>query len=148
MVSTIDHTGPRDAAAGLTYPSTIGGLPAILIVVSHFVEVVFIQLADEAGKIAVFEVFGQDGFGESLVLRGRWSVIRFPASQLSSGRPCTTYFEHDKASTVITPSHDLCIGRILQHSGSRCQPGIRDREAHGWGKRRTCTAFAPKSKEV
>lgn len=39
------------------YPWTVGGLPCILVVVSHFVEVVFVQLADEAGEVAVFEVF-------------------------------------------------------------------------------------------
>jgi hypothetical protein len=33
-----------------------------------FVEIILVQLSHEAGKVAVFEVFGQDMFGEFLVL--------------------------------------------------------------------------------
>jgi hypothetical protein len=32
------------------------------------VKVVFIELADETGKVAVFEVFWEDGFGEFFAL--------------------------------------------------------------------------------
>lgn len=41
-----------------TYPSAIRRLPVFLIVVPHFVEVVLVQLADEASEVAVLEVFG------------------------------------------------------------------------------------------
>ena len=53
-----------------THPQPVRGLPALFVVVADFVEVVFVELAHEAGEIAVLEVFGQDGFGESLVLPG------------------------------------------------------------------------------
>lgn len=55
------------------------------------VEVILVQLADETGKVAVFEMFGQDGFGESLILRQvrfatpavyRWDRLREPRNCL------------------------------------------------------------------
>lgn len=52
----------------LSYSRSIWRLPSIFIVVSHFMEVVFIQLADKAGEIAMFEMFRQDGLGKSFVL--------------------------------------------------------------------------------
>lgn len=67
-VSSIFRRGGRGAIP--THPESIRGLPAFFIIVADFVEVVFIQLAHEARKIAVLEMFGQDGFGEPLVLRG------------------------------------------------------------------------------
>jgi hypothetical protein len=33
-----------------------------------FMEVIFVQLTNKAGEITVFEVFGEDGLGELLVL--------------------------------------------------------------------------------
>lgn len=52
-----------------TYPRSIWRLTALLIIVTDFVKIVFIQLADKTRKIAVLEMFGQDGFGKSFVLR-------------------------------------------------------------------------------
>lgn len=43
-------------------------LPCFLIILAHFVKVVFVELADETGKVAVFEVFWEDGFGEFFAL--------------------------------------------------------------------------------
>lgn len=40
------------------YPWTIRRLPALLIVVPDLVEVILVQLADETGEVAVFEMFG------------------------------------------------------------------------------------------
>jgi hypothetical protein len=51
-----------------TYPRSIWRLPVLLIVVPHFVEVVFVKLTDKAGKVAVFKVLGQDVLGELFVL--------------------------------------------------------------------------------
>lgn len=45
-------------------------MSAIFVVVSHLVEVIFIELADKAGKVAVLEVFGQDRLCEAFVLDG------------------------------------------------------------------------------
>ena len=43
-------------------------MPALFIIMPHFVEVVFIELAHEAGKIAMFEMFGQDRLCEPFIL--------------------------------------------------------------------------------
>lgn len=43
-------------------------MAALLIVVPHFVKIVFVELAHETGEIAVLEMFGQDGFGKAFVL--------------------------------------------------------------------------------
>lgn len=39
-------------------------------------KIVFIQLAHETGKVAVLEVFGEDGLGEFLALDRRVSAVR------------------------------------------------------------------------
>lgn len=44
-------------------------MPVLFVVVSHLVEVILVELAHEAGEVAVFEVFGKDRLGESFVLR-------------------------------------------------------------------------------
>lgn len=43
-------------------------LSAFLIILTDFMEIVFIQLSNETRKIAVFEVFREDEFGELLAL--------------------------------------------------------------------------------
>ena len=45
---------------------------------SDLVEVILVQLPDEAGEVAMFEVLGEDGFGELLILR---YVNKLPRSQ-------------------------------------------------------------------
>ena len=44
-------------------------MSALFIVMSHLVEVILVELAHEAGKIAMLEMFGQDGLGEPFILR-------------------------------------------------------------------------------
>lgn len=59
-----------------THPEPVRGLPAFFVVVADLVKVVFVELAHEAGEIAVLEMLGQDGFGEPLILQGhisQWS---------------------------------------------------------------------------
>lgn len=51
-----------------TYPWPIWTGVTVLIIVSHFVKVVLVELAHKAGKVAVLEVFGEDVFGEFLIL--------------------------------------------------------------------------------
>lgn len=41
----------------------------ILVVLSDFVEVIFVQLPDETGEVAMLEMLGKDRFREFLVLR-------------------------------------------------------------------------------
>ena len=60
---------PRGAMP--THPEPVRGLPAFFIVVADLVKVVFVELAHEAGEIAVLDMFGKDGFGEPLIL---WST--------------------------------------------------------------------------
>lgn len=74
-------------------------------------EVVLIELSDEACEIAVLEVFGQDGFGEPLVLQSHEQVhstlrtldadvpqgrqnyrLRLPIGRLASTRGLLTFF--------------------------------------------------------
>ena len=43
-------------------------MPIFFIVVSHLVEVIFVELAHEAGEVAMLEVFGKDRFGEPFIL--------------------------------------------------------------------------------
>lgn len=52
-----------------TYARTIWRLAVFLIVVPYFVEVVFIELPDKAGKVAVLEMLGENVFCEFFVLR-------------------------------------------------------------------------------
>lgn len=46
-------------------------MDSLFVAVSDLVEIVLVELADEARKVAVFEVFGKDLFGECFVLRLR-----------------------------------------------------------------------------
>ena len=88
----------------LTHPNTVRRMPALFGVLSDLVEVIFVELSDETGKIAVFEVFRQDGLGESLILGG-WSDIMTRKGEAVSRWGAN--LEHDKALAVITPSHHL-----------------------------------------
>jgi hypothetical protein len=51
-----------------TYPSAIWRLTIILIIMPHFMEIVFVQLSNETREVAVLEVFGQNVLCEFLVL--------------------------------------------------------------------------------
>ena len=51
-----------------TYTGSIRTCRAIFIVVSHFVEIVFVELPYKARKVAVLEVLGEDVFGKLFVL--------------------------------------------------------------------------------
>ena len=55
---------------GATHSWAVRRLAVVLIVVPHFVEIVLVQLPDEAGKVAVLEVLREDVLCEFLVLDG------------------------------------------------------------------------------
>jgi len=57
-----------------THACTIWRLPVLLIVVSHFVEIVLVQLSDERGEITVLEVLRQDMLGKLLILGAPVSI--------------------------------------------------------------------------
>lgn len=99
-----------------TYPCTVWRCTPLLIVVSHFVEVILVELANKTGEVAVLEVFRQDVFREALVL---CDVLGLPGLPLPSRRGAD--LEHDKAVAFIAPSHYALVLRALQHSGSHCQ---------------------------
>ena len=65
---------------------------------SHFVEVVFVQLTHEAGKVGMFEVFGKDVLGEAFVLR--LSDMSWETSQ-------DAYLKHHKTIAFVAPAHNL-----------------------------------------
>lgn len=50
------------------YTWPIGRMSCFLVVVADLVKVILVQLAHEAGKVAVLEMLGKDVFGESFVL--------------------------------------------------------------------------------
>ena len=52
----------------VTYSWPIRRLPILFVVMTDFVEIVFVQLADETSKVAVFEMLGKYVFCELLVL--------------------------------------------------------------------------------
>lgn len=79
-------------------------MAALLVVVPHFVEVIFVQLAYKACEIAMLEVFRQDGFGESLVLRSvSGAALEARLLRMKS------HLEHNKASAIVPPTHDLRV---------------------------------------
>ena len=43
---------------------------SVLVALSHLVEIILVELADEAREIAVLEMLGEDGLGELLILHG------------------------------------------------------------------------------
>lgn len=57
------------------YPWSIRRLAIVLVVLSDFVEVVLVQLSNETGKVAMFEMLGQNGFREPFVLHRRQREI-------------------------------------------------------------------------
>ena len=53
---------------GFAYPRAIWGVAILFIVMPDFMEVVLVQLADKARKVAVLEMLRQNGLGEAFVL--------------------------------------------------------------------------------
>ena len=52
----------------ITYTRSIWRVSAVLVIVSHFVEVILVELADETREVAVLEMLGQNRLCKSLVL--------------------------------------------------------------------------------
>lgn len=51
-----------------THSRSVLRRPIILVIVSDLVKIILVELPHEAGEIAMFEMFGENGFGELLVL--------------------------------------------------------------------------------
>lgn len=52
----------------VAYIGTVWGLPILLVVLTNFVEIVFVQLADETRKVTVLEMPWEDSLGEFFAL--------------------------------------------------------------------------------
>jgi len=60
----------------------------VFVVLSDLMEVILVQLTDETCKVAVLEVFGQNGLGELLVLRRRqYALERYTCSRFIPQEP-------------------------------------------------------------
>lgn len=94
-------------------------------------KVILVQLADEAGEIAVFEVLGEDGLGKSLVL----SEVRTAAFWWDA----KANLENDETVSFITPPNHLRIRRVFQHSAELLGATFR---GDPWDH--TCTTFVPR----
>ena len=70
-------------------------------------EVVLVQLAYEAGEVAVLEMFGEYGFGESLILL---RIFLFSKTTCGLHRIETMmYLEDHKAVVIISPPHNIRV---------------------------------------
>ena len=103
MPTAVSAGRPCNEAAPAAYTGPVWRLPAIFVVMSHFMEVILVELPYEACEVAVLEVLGQDRLCESFVLRRR--SISCWISCFLYGNP--RYLEDHKASTIISPSYDL-----------------------------------------
>jgi hypothetical protein len=72
---------------GCTNAGTVLRLTILLVVVSHFVKVVFVQLAHETGEVAVLEMLGQNMFCEFFVLRALVSILSLNCSVATNVLP-------------------------------------------------------------
>lgn len=78
---------------------------SIFLVLPDLVEVVLVQLAYKASKITVFEMFGQNGLGELLVLLSEaWLASAAHDVQVRGG--LRTYLEHHKTIAFVSPSYN------------------------------------------
>lgn len=100
---------------GSTYPWAVRGLTGILVIMSNFVEIVLVQLPYKACKVAMLEVFGQDGLSEPFILRPLVSVpasrmlynlVRLTSSttKLSPSSPHLTTCEYVGSSSILNKS--------------------------------------------
>lgn len=64
-------------------------MTAFFVVVSDLMEIVLIELSNKTCKVAMLEVFGEDGFGESFILQ-RISDTKIAASLLWLDRTSRT----------------------------------------------------------
>lgn len=96
-----------------TYVLSVWRLATILVILSDFVKIVLVELAHKTGKVAMLEMFGQDGLGEFFTLNTAKSVEcdrRFSFFFLP-------YLQDDEAVPFVSPAHDRGVRGVLQHSG-------------------------------
>ena len=75
----------------------------------HFVKVIFVQLADEAGEVAMFEVFREDVFREFLVL-AQSQYVSIPSPTMRK------YLKYNEAISLVSPAYYAFVLRAFQHS--------------------------------
>lgn len=141
-VSWISAPGVVRRGAVPTHPQPVRGLPALFVVVADFVEVVLVELAHEAGEVAVLEMFGQDGFGESLVLPGTsagdWGSVAAPSRERAppARRSYPAHPPTARSTNRLDPP--TSFRSISMGSATTTSP---HRDARG----RTCRVCGPKS---
>lgn len=90
----------------------------LLVVVSHLVEVVFIQLAHKTGEVAVLEVLRQDVLGEFFVLRAVVNIHywnRFNRERTSNTTKLSPSFPH--LTTLSSLGFSSILARVLVSIG-------------------------------
>lgn len=65
IIKTLSMISLRGSVA---YIGTVWGLPILLVILTNFVKIVLVQLADETCKVAVLEMSWEDSLGEFFAL--------------------------------------------------------------------------------
>lgn len=107
----------------LTYARAVWRSAVLLIIMPHFVEVVFVQLSHETGKVAVLEVLWEDVFGEFLVLScGQqcgfpldWRILTSSTTKLSPSLPHRTTLSSCGLSSI------LCTMSVMTRRRAPCK---------------------------
>jgi hypothetical protein len=104
-VSTWGFWGEAGTDIGTVWRGAI-----VLVVLADLVEVIFVQLADETGKVAVLEVFWEDQLGKLLVLQrvlacvvvaGGGPLRTSRTTKLSPPSPQRTMLSYDGSSNIL-----------------------------------------------
>ena len=78
-------------------------MTVFFVIMPYFVKIILVELSNETCEITMLEVLGEDGLGETFVLR-RMSDISSNSRQV-----CRSHLQHYEASAIIPPSNNLRI---------------------------------------
>ena len=107
---------------------------------SHLVKVILVELSNEAGKVAVFEVFGKDGFGESFVLP---KIMNNSIGNALSVESTSNTTKLSISSPHLTTEAYDGSSSILRHPSVLSPDVAPDFRIGGMSRIHTCTVFAP-----
>jgi hypothetical protein len=110
----------------MTHAWPVGRPSSILITMANFMKIIFIQLTNEARKVAMLEMFWKDVFRKFLVLRIALLVAAYNETNDSTTKDIgegiiminitkketvltITYLQHNKAVSFISPPHYALI---------------------------------------
>ena len=103
-------------------------------------KVILVQLPNEAGKVAVFEVFGKDGFGESFVLS---KVMNNCTDNASSVEDTSNTTKLSISSPHLTTEAYDGSSSILHHPSVLSFHVAPNSRVGDMSRIHTCIAFAP-----